>query len=539
MIRLSEKIVAYLFLGLLLLTLGLSSSPYPCEAARSAEKGSAYFPGKGDTWEKRTPDELGMDSRLLQEAVDYAMANEWRGPKDLKEAITQAFGREPYGTIIGPTKSRGGAAGLVLKNGYIVAEWGNTKRVDMTFSVTKSYLSTMAGLALDQGLIHDVHDPVKDYVKDGKFDSEHNSKITWHHLLQQTSDWSGILWEKPDWADRPPRDAKWDDLRNRELKEPGTHYKYNDVRVNLLAYSLLQIWLRPLPVLLREMIMDPIDASPTWRWHGYENSWVDIDGLKMQSVSGGGHWGGGMFISTRDLARFGLLFLRKGKWDGKQLISEKWIDMLRIPSSANPIYGYMWWLNTGKRPIPSAPESVYYALGFGGNCIAVDNEHDLVVVVRWAGSTKTLNGIMMRIIASLEVNTPSPAQEKKKKDAQTKYADFAGYYRFVLEGEEMLIKFYVEDGVLCGIGEYRLGELKPVKGNDLKFKVETPYGEKWSFEFIKDDKGKIVKCKFSDEDFAEMGSVMGIKIIKDAKKKKMNTNHVHSSVTFHDTLFLN
>jgi CubicO group peptidase (beta-lactamase class C family) len=153
--------------------------------------------------------------------------------------------------------------------------------------------------------------------------------------------------------------------------------------------------------------MDPIDASPTWRWHGYKNSWIDLDGLKMQSVSGGGHWGGGLFINTRNHARLGLLFLRNGKWNGKQLISKKWIDMMRTPSSANPIYGYMWWLNTDRRPIPSAPESVYYALGFGGNCIAVDNEHDLVVVIRWAGGTKTLNGIMTRILTSMQANTHS------------------------------------------------------------------------------------------------------------------------------------
>ncbi|UCE21623.1 MAG: hypothetical protein JSV46_05260, partial [Candidatus Aminicenantes bacterium] len=160
------------------------------------------------------------------------------------------------------------------------------------------------------------------------------------------------------------------------------------------------------------------------------------------------------------------------------------------------------------------------------------NEHDLVVVIRWAGSTKTLNGIMMRIMASLGINPHSPAQEKKKADGQTKYADFVGYYRFALEGEEMLINFYVEDGVLCGRGaEYSMGELKPVKGNDLKFKVETPHGEKWSFEFIKDDKGKIVKCKFTDEDFAEAGSVTGIKIVKEGQKKKMNINQVHSYVT--------
>ena len=100
------------------------------------------------------------------------------------------------------------------------------------------------------------------------------------------------------------------------MHEPGTFYEYNDVRVNLLALAALHVWRRPLPQVLRELVMDPIGASNTWRWNGYENSWVTIDGLRMQSVSGGGHWGGGMFISSRDHARFGLLFLRGGTWAG-------------------------------------------------------------------------------------------------------------------------------------------------------------------------------------------------------------------------------
>ena len=66
---------------------------------------------------------------------------------------------------------------MIIRNGYIVAEWGDTRRVDMTFSVTKSYLSTTFGLALDQGLLKDVHDKVQLYVTDGKFDSAHNAKI--------------------------------------------------------------------------------------------------------------------------------------------------------------------------------------------------------------------------------------------------------------------------------------------------------------------------------------------------------------------------
>lgn len=369
---------------------------------QSSEKNS-YFPPRGN-WEKRSPEELGMDSRLLKEAVSFAISNEWTGPKDLKIPIAQAFEREPFGELLGPTKDRGETSGMVIKDGYIVAEWGDTKRVDMTFSASKSYLSTTCGLALDDGLIYDVHDRVKEYVLDGKFDSEHNAKIEWHHLLNQSSDWSGTLWDKPDWSDRPPRNVTWDDLRNRPLKEPGTSYKYNDVRVNLLAYSLLQVWRKPLPMVLKDRIMDPIGASSTWRWHGYRNSWVLIDGVQMQSVSGGGHWGGGFFICTEDHARFGLLFLRQGQWNGKQLISKQWIKMLRVPSPANPNYGYMWWLNTGQTQIPSAPESVYYAAGFGGNYVVIDEEHDLLIVVRWVGSTKILDGIVQRVLASIQSN---------------------------------------------------------------------------------------------------------------------------------------
>jgi CubicO group peptidase (beta-lactamase class C family) len=352
----------------------------------AAESGGVYYPGPTGEWESRRPEDVGMDAGSLQKAVDFAMANEVGIPRDLRLAISNSF--EPDNTIVGPTKDRGGPAGMVVKNGYIVAEWGDTERVDMTFSVTKSYLSTIAGLALDAGLIKDVHDKAGDYVRDGTFASVHNSKITWHHLLNQSSDWSGTLFDKPDWADRPPRDGTPEQWKRRERKEPGTSFKYNDVRVNVLAYSLLRLWKQPLPAILKEKIMDPIGASATWRWHGYENSWVTIGGVPMQSVSGGGHRGGGMFISTRDQARFGYLFLRNGKWKDKQLISAEWIEMLRTPSEARPNYGYMWWLNRGPRSAPQWPDSIFTAVGFGGNYVAVDQEHDLLVAVRWLDPSK-------------------------------------------------------------------------------------------------------------------------------------------------------
>jgi CubicO group peptidase (beta-lactamase class C family) len=295
---------------------------------------------------------------------------------------------EPYHEIVGPTKKRGGPAGLILKNGYKIASWGDTKRVDMTFSVTKSYLSTVAGLAFDQGLIKDVHDPVVEYVWDGTFEGKHNAGISWEHLLNQSSDWSGALFGMYDWADRPAQEGGIDDWKNRELKEPGTSFKYNDVRVNVLSYALLQVWRQPLPEILKEEIMDPINASNTWRWYGYEHSWVNVDGLKVQSVSGGGHSGGGVFINTEDHARFGLLFLNNGSWAGKQLISEDWVKKIQVPSAANESYGYMWWLNRGSRKWQNVPETVYYAAGFGGNYIVIDQENDLVVVTRWLEPSK-------------------------------------------------------------------------------------------------------------------------------------------------------
>lgn len=359
-----------------------------------------FYPAKGD-WERKNPVNLGFNASQLDKAVEFAKANEYSGAKDLRIAILESFGFEPYLEIVGPTKRRGGPAGVIVRNGYIVAEWGDVKRVDMTFSVTKSYLSTVAGLALDEGLIGDVDNPVKEYVWDGTFEGAHNEKITWDHLLTQSSDWSGTLFGMQDWADRPPREGGIDEWKSRELREPGTVFEYNDVRVNVLAYSLLQVWRRSLPSVLKERIMDPIGASSTWRWYGYETSWVDVDGYKIQSVSGGGHSGGGVFINTLDQARFGLLFLRNGKWNGEQLISKEWISMACEPSKASERYGYMWWLNKGPRAAPMFPETAFWAEGFGGNFIVIDPENDMVVAVRWLQPSKFVE-FMMMVMDSLE-----------------------------------------------------------------------------------------------------------------------------------------
>ncbi|MBT8285138.1 MAG: serine hydrolase [Flavobacteriaceae bacterium] len=348
-----------------------------------------YFPERNAAWESRPSKDFKIDEPSLSRAVQFAKDNEYSGSRDLRIAILKGFEREPFHEIMGPTKKRGGPAGMILKNGYLIASWGDVKRVDMTFSVTKSFLSTVAGIAEDRGLISDVSNQVSQYVWDGSFDGNHNSKITWEHLLQQNSDWTGALWGGKDWADRPPREGGLDDWKFRKLNEPGTVMEYNDVRVNLLAYSLTHVWRKSLPAVLKENLMDKIGASTTWRWFGYENAWTEVDGVQVKSVTGGGHSGGGIFINTEDMARFGLLFLNKGQWKGEQLISESWIGKATSPSVPNPNYGFLWWLNTaGDRHWEGWSENLYYAAGFGGNFIVVDQEHDLVVVTRWLEPNK-------------------------------------------------------------------------------------------------------------------------------------------------------
>jgi CubicO group peptidase (beta-lactamase class C family) len=113
----------------------------------------------------------------------------------------------------------------------------------------------------------------------------------------------------------------------------------------------------------------------------------------IQSVSGGGHFGGGLFINAYDMARFGLLTLRKGNWNGKQIISENWIKKSTMPTSANTGYGFMnYFLNTDKKMYPSAPAST--------NAIYVDQENDLVAVIKWMDD-KSIDGFLKLVLTAL------------------------------------------------------------------------------------------------------------------------------------------
>jgi CubicO group peptidase (beta-lactamase class C family) len=389
-----------------------------CFTAQSQTKN--YYPAPGN-WEMKDPSSFQVDTILLNKAVQFAKVNETKYPKNLWLSQAMQYGKEPFSDPVGPMAERGEATGLIVYKGYIIAQWGNPLAVEMSNSVTKTMVSTVVGLAFDKSLIRSLEDKVYTYLPpiqvttasvpsgnenpiDKKafispFETVHNRKINWDHLLRQTSDWEGVLWGKPDWADRPS--DKQEDWTTRKRFEPGTVYKYNDTRVNALALAATTVWRKPLPEVLREQVMNPIGASNTWEWTGYHNAWIVLDGKMIQSVSGGGHFGGGLFINSYDLARFGLLTLRKGNWNGRQIISEDWITKSSTPTAANVGYGFMnYFLNTDKKMYPAAPASAFAHIGNGTNAVYVDRENDLVVVARWM-EDKQINDFLKILLSAL------------------------------------------------------------------------------------------------------------------------------------------
>jgi CubicO group peptidase (beta-lactamase class C family) len=362
--------------------------------AAAAQSRAAYFPPAG-RWERRAPADAGMDAAKLKDAVQWAEAH----------GSNWDFGRDQvrtFGKVLGPLPARRAATnGLVVRHGYIVAEFGDIEATDPVYSVAKSFLSTTASLAFAQRLIRSVDDRVADYIHDGGYDSPHNSKITWKHHLQQESEWEGEMWGK-NANFLGEEEFGRGQMKPRAIREPGTYFEYNDVRINRFALSLARVFGRGLPEVLKTHIMDKIGASSEWKWHGYgARSTVEINGKPVESVSGGTRWGGGLWINSLDLARFGLLILNKGRWQGRQLIRENWINEATTPSAHGPDYGYLWWLNTRRKQSPSGPASSFAALGNGGNTIWIDPEHDLVLVWRWHEPGNAADGMIERIIGSV------------------------------------------------------------------------------------------------------------------------------------------
>ena len=311
----------------------------------------------------------------------------------------------PFDRLRGPVHARGPQSGVVLHRGAEIAAWGEPTRADLTFSVAKSYLALLAGVAQAQGLLPDEDEPVVARLPGIGFDSAHNRSITWTHLLTQTSEWEGTSFGLPDTVDRwrkvthDPRPAGGPKGGARPLQPPGTYWEYNDVRINQLALALLHLFRRPLPEVFLDALLRPLGGGAGFAWRGYDDAWIDLPGVgRLPSVPGGTHWGAGVSISARDQARIGQLVLDGGLADGRQLVPRDWLERMTEPCPIAPFYGRLLWLNRSGQVFPGASRRAVFMVGAGGHYVWIDPGLDAVVVLRWLDPAHAAE--TMRLIAA-------------------------------------------------------------------------------------------------------------------------------------------
>jgi CubicO group peptidase (beta-lactamase class C family) len=201
------------------------------------------------------------------------------------------------------------------------------------------------------------------------------------------------------------------------LQTPGSHWEYNDVRINQLSLALLHLFGAPLPEVFREHVMRPIGASEDWQWRGYDDAWVELPAAagrparRVQSVPGGTHWGGGVSIGARDQARVGQLLLDGGSHHGLQILPAAWVRSMFEPCAIAPFYGRLLWLNRDGRNFPGASAQSACMVGAGGHLTWIEPAQGAVVVLRWMSPDHT-GGFTRRMAAALRaaaLTSPPPS----------------------------------------------------------------------------------------------------------------------------------
>jgi CubicO group peptidase (beta-lactamase class C family) len=346
----------------------------------------------------------------FREAITYAQEHEVPWPRDPQADLAHWGVHQadpaPFNRLRGPVHPRGGVSGVIRVRGEEVASWGDPERPDQTFSVAKTLLALLAGVAHARGLLPDPNETIASRLPGIGFDDAHNRAITWAHMLEQTSEWQGSCFGMPDQVEhhrhvaydpKPPQGRKGE---KRTLLAPGGYWEYNDVRINQLSLALLHLFRRSLPEVFLEEVLRPLGGGAGFRWEAYDDAWVEIDGKRVQSVPGGTHWGGGVTVSTRDQARIGQLLLDGGRHAGRQLIPAAWVERMQQPCAIASFYGWLVWLNREGTLFADAPRDSWFMLGAGGHYVWMDPAHQAVVVVRWLDPARAA-GFVTRVARAL------------------------------------------------------------------------------------------------------------------------------------------
>ncbi|MHC4741458.1 MAG: serine hydrolase domain-containing protein [Planctomycetota bacterium] len=316
------------------------------------------FPAKD--WLEARPESQGVDSRKLAEAVEYLKANS--GSDGVKELV-------------------------IIRNGYMIHKGGDIDKVHGVWSLTKSFTSTVLGLLIDDGKAK-LDTRACEYVAAMR---KTYPRVTLKHFTTMTSGYYAINDEPRGGYKHGPSPTPFKPSP-KPLFAPGAKYAYWDSAMNQFANVLTRIAGEPIEELFKRRIADPIGMNrEKWKWGDFGK----IDRLTVNGGSGNGNKH--IFISARELARLGHLFLNKGNWKGKQLISADWIKTATKPhvpadmplhdlsgADGRGTYGFNFWTNgikpDGKRKWPDAPRGTYAASGYNNNDMFIIPEWKTVIV---------------------------------------------------------------------------------------------------------------------------------------------------------------
>jgi CubicO group peptidase (beta-lactamase class C family) len=329
-----------------------------CAAATSLAD-DMTFPGA--QWEEASPHSQSLDAKKLAVAVDY---------------LKQHAGRDGVRELV------------IVRNGRMVWKGEDIDKVHGIWSCTKSFTSTTLGLLIEDGKCT-LDTPAKKFVPEL---AEHFPDVTLRHFTTMTSGYRAVGDEPKGSYLHGPSSTPFQPF-DKPLFSPGSKYAYWDSAMNMFGLVLTRAAGEPLETLFKRRIADPIGMnSKAWDWGAF----ATVDGIVVNG--GSGNSGKHITISAREMARLGHLFLNRGNWNGKQLISAAWIDAatsVQVPAETplghpesnidgRGVYGFNWWTNgvrpDGERLWPAAPTSAFAALGHNNNKLCVIPDWNMVIV---------------------------------------------------------------------------------------------------------------------------------------------------------------
>ena len=302
-------------------------------------------------WQTATPESQGLKKEHVEAAMNY------------------------IGAVTG---KQGNSQALLIKNGYIVWQGDDVQNLHHVWSCSKTVMSVCFGLCYDDGLLKP-DDYAKDYAPEF---AEQYPDVQLKHLGAMTA---GLSWEKG----KPF-------VPSEPLHAPGTHYHYNGAQPNALSYICSKVKKQTMKSLFIERIADPIGMpADGWSWGAQQHP----DGTEVNGGSGAP--GVGVAMNAVTMARFGWLLANKGNWNGKQLLSEEYIDWMSKQHWILPdikcydaekgwyrgiqgAYGFLCWTNgvgpDGLRYWPHATPNTFAIQGNRNNICIIVPEWDLILV---------------------------------------------------------------------------------------------------------------------------------------------------------------